>query len=122
MVMFELNSFFIGLIALVPTVVLAVFVERHYTGFWTAAWNAFAIFLAGISIILVPTVRQPTIPIYGFMLGASLLMGLGLIMYSLVVAIIGFKVETDVLRIFASSKLTGGILSASLVAGAISFF
>lgn len=45
----EVNSLIVAILSLIPTTILAIKVEKHFTQFWTAAWNLFAVFVAGLS-------------------------------------------------------------------------
>ncbi len=112
-VQLDLNSLTIAVISLIPTLVLAIKVEKHYTGFWTGAWNLFAIFLAGITLILVPATTNRIFVLFD---RTPFDLSWLLIFYAIVVALIGFKVDADALRKLASSKLTAGILLSTLVA------
>ena len=109
----DFNSLTIALISLFPTIYLAIKVEKHYTGFWAGAWNLFAIFLAGISLILVPATSNKAFVLFE---RTPYDLSLLLIFYAVVVALIGFKVDPKAIRKLASSKITAGILLSTLIA------
>ena len=51
------DSLVINLIMLIPTMVFALFVEKHYTAFWTGFWNLFALGVTGIAMLLSPPLK-----------------------------------------------------------------
>lgn len=57
--MVEFNSFTIGILVLIPTLWFAIKVEKYYTSFWRAAWNAFALFLVGLTLKIAPATPLP---------------------------------------------------------------
>lgn len=68
-------------IAIIPTAVFAVVVERHHTKFWTAFWNMFALIATGASMILTPAmeyvpfveVSANNIPLYYLLFGYAVI-------------------------------------------------
>ena len=113
MVLVDINSFIVNFVAIIPTAVIAVKVERHYTQFWTAFWNMFALIATGISMILAPAggylptveITGNNVPIYFFLFG-----------YAILAMFFGFKYEADILRQLGSSKITASLLILSLLA------
>lgn len=108
----EINSFIANLILLIPVTYAALKIEKHYTKFWTAAWNAFSVGATAISMILAPAngiiiidVFENSIPLYGLLL-----------LYSVIIILIGTKYDSDILRDFASSRATASILLMNLIA------
>lgn len=113
MVLVDINSFIVNFIAIIPTVVFAVKVERHYTQFWTAFWNMFALIATGLSMILVPAGGYlPIVDITGNNVSLSLF----LFGYAIITIFFGFKHEADILRQLGSSKITASLLILSLLA------
>jgi hypothetical protein len=108
--MVEFNSFTIGILALAPTLVFAIKVEKHYTAFWIAAWNAFALFLAGLTLKIAPATSLPVF----IQINGTFEVWWMLILYAIIVAYIGFKVSAQVLRFLCSSKIASGLLVVTL--------
>lgn len=113
MVIMDINNFIVSIAALVPTIVLAIFVERHYTSFWFAVWNAVALITAGLAAWLIPITFFPLqIQIQSYFVPLWII----LVAYGSIILVIGFKIHENTLREFASSKLTAAILLMSIVA------
>jgi len=117
MVLVEVNSLVIAALSLIPTMVFAFRVERHFTVFWRAAWNLFAIFLSGLSLLLVPAVTERVAIIFDGQLYDLFWI---LMAYAIVMALFLFKgsdkARNYVKTYFAGSKTTAGILSMVIFA------
>jgi hypothetical protein len=107
----EFNSLTIGILALLPTLVSAIIVEKHYTKFWIAVWNAFALFLTGMALKVAPATP---IPVF-IEMGGTIELWWVLILYGLGALFLGFKVRSGVLRTMCGSKVTSGFLVTALV-------
>ena len=108
-----LNGFVINLISIIPTAWLAIKVEKHYTQFWTAMWNMFALAATGLSMLIVPynnyapfvTINNVNVPFQWIFLP-----------YALIVAYIGIYHEANALRYLGGSKITTSFLLVGLFA------
>jgi hypothetical protein len=109
--MVEFNSFTIGILVLIPTLVSAIKIEKHYTGFWIASWNAFALFVTGLALKIAPATA---LPVY-IQINGTIELWWILILYALAAAFIGFRVSAKALRFLCSSKVTSGFLVVALV-------
>ncbi len=97
------DPFSTSLLMLVPTLIFAIFVERHYTAFWTGFWNFFALFVTGISLLFSPF--PPSVS--GFNILPIVLILLGFVLMAL-----SFFVAPLVARLVGSSHITASILLA----------
>ncbi len=111
----EFNSFLVNLLFLAQTIVFAIIVERYYTAFWTGFWNVFTILATGISLKLIPSFLP--LQKVGFLVGGNIVeLWWILILYSIIVIILGFRLFPEIIRICGMSAITAGILLTTLIA------
>ena len=101
------DSLAINLIMLIPTAVFAVFVEKHYTAFWTGFWNLFALGVTAIAIFFAPPPHLP----YDFWNFLPLILGIS----AIVLMFVSLYVDAEIARIAGSSHIATSLLSASYV-------
>lgn len=104
-----IDSLFVNLLFLLPTGVIAVFVEKYYTSYWIGFWNLFAVFVTGVAMFVAPIIHTPlyndlwsSIPMILIAFG-----GVGMVM--------SYFVSPEIARKAGSGKLTAAILVAVYV-------
>jgi len=96
----------INLIMLIPTVVIAIFVEKYYTAFWTGFWNLFALGVTGISLLISPPLHVPLYDsFWSFLPWGLVIVGFFMIVISFFFA--------PIARFVGSSHITASVLSAT---------
>ena len=103
------DSLVINLIMLIPTMVFALFVEKHYTAFWTGFWNLFALGVTGIAMLLSPPLKfsmSIEIGMWRFLPLILIFVGFGMMAFS-------YYLESALAGILGSSHITASLLSAT---------
>ncbi|MBI3412801.1 MAG: hypothetical protein HY051_01830 [Candidatus Aenigmarchaeota archaeon] len=103
-----IDSLAINLIALIPTIIFAIFVEKYYTSFWTGIWNFFALFVTGVSMFIIPIAHPPINSLWSFL-------PISLIILSFVMIALSIFLVRDIARIVGSSQITASLLLATYI-------
>lgn len=117
MVSVEITSLIVSIGTLIPIIVFAIFVEKHYTKFWVGVWNLVTLVVIGLSILIIPIGNSiPNIHIDSYIIPLWVIP----LPFAAISLIIGFKHHSNILRKLGSSILTASVIIPLIIVQALS--
>jgi len=113
----EITSLIVSIGTLIPIIVFAIFVEKHYTKFWVGVWNLVTLVVIGLSILIIPIGNSvPNIHIDSYAIPLWVIP----LPFAAILLVIGFKHNSNTIRQLGSSILTASVIVPLIIAQALS--
>lgn len=117
MVSIEITSLIVSIGTLIPIIIFAIFVEKHYTKFWVGVWNLVTLIVIGLSILIIPIGNSvPNIHIDSYAIPLWVVP----LPFAAISLVIGFKHHSNTIRQLGSSILTASVIVPLIIVQALS--